>query len=206
MNLTQTVTQPGAASLSCLSCHDGQTAVDSIVNMPGSGGYGAGQDTGQNTAFLDTWPGGPGSMPFGGHGTLQVSAAAFNNYGECQSCHSISGPQYDKSTTPPFDVFYIGTDLSNDHPIGVTYPVASPDFTAGAVDRGGIKFFDINGNGRPDKNEIRFYNSGGGYEVECASCHDPHGVPSAGPGSPFNPTFLRIANAGSALCLACHIK
>jgi hypothetical protein len=59
---------------------------------------------------------------------------------------------------------------------------------------------------RADANEIRLYNTGEGYEVECASCHDPHGVPSAGPGSTFNPTFLRINNTGSAVCLTCHSK
>jgi hypothetical protein len=31
-------------------------------------------------------------------------------------------------------------------------------------------------------------------------------VPSAGPGSVFNATFLRISNAGSAVCLSCHTK
>ena len=34
--------------------------------------------------------------------------------------------------------------------------------------------------------------------VECASCHDPH--------SEVNPTFLRVSNNGSAVCLACHVK
>jgi hypothetical protein len=69
-----------------------------------------------------------------------------------------------------------------------------------------VKFFDLNGNGRPDTREVRVYDSGDGFEVECASCHDPHGVPSAGAGSSFIPTFLRVANAGSALCLTCHTK
>ncbi|OGT04398.1 MAG: hypothetical protein A2143_07660 [Gallionellales bacterium RBG_16_57_15] len=37
-SLTQDVADtPGGASLACLSCHDGQTAIDSIINMPGSG-------------------------------------------------------------------------------------------------------------------------------------------------------------------------
>ena len=34
--------------------------------------------------------------------------------------------------------------------------------------------------------------------VECASCHDPHQA--------ANPTFLRIPNTGSQLCLTCHVK
>jgi predicted CXXCH cytochrome family protein len=38
--------------------------------------------------------------------------------------------------------------------------------------------------------------------VECASCHDPHVDNIAG----NNPTFLRVSNVGSAVCLACHDK
>jgi cytochrome c553 len=72
--------------------------------------------------------------------------------------------------------------------------------------------------------------SGEGSEVECASCHDSHGVPSAGAGSRFNPSFLRVNNGigegmnydgntpttagisgivsdgASALCQTCHAK
>ena len=69
-----------------------------------------------------------------------------------------------------------------------------------------LAYFDNNGNQRADANEIRLYNTGDGYEVECASCHDPHGVPSAGAGSTFNATFLRINNIGSGVCLTCHSK
>lgn len=76
-----------------------------------------------------------------------------------------------------------GTDLSNDHPIGVPYR----GLTAGTDYAGGTT-------------------TSGGFEVECASCHDPHGVPSGGAGSAFIGTFLRIANAESALCLTCHTK
>ncbi len=206
--LTQPVTQPGAASLSCLTCHDGQTAVDSIINMPGSGRARPGQATLQDTSFLDSWPGGPGSRFDGGHGTLSNTNEAFNNYGECQSCHSVNGPQHDPSGIPVFDAFYIGTDLRNDHPVGVKFPGAESgsDFNQPGASRPGLKWFDTNGNNVADKNELRLYDSGDGYEVECASCHDPHGVPSAGPSSRFNPTFLRVPNLGSAVCVTCHAK
>ena len=53
-SITQQISQPGAASLTCLSCHDGQTAVDSIINMPGAGRYNPAQETAQNNAFLDS--------------------------------------------------------------------------------------------------------------------------------------------------------
>lgn len=208
-SLTQTVMQPGAASLSCLSCHDGQTAVDSIINMPGSGRARLQQAVSVSQSFLDSWPVGPSQFPgFGGHGTLDNSPATFNNYGECQSCHSINGPQHDPSTTPVFDVFNIGTDLRNDHPVGVTFPpeAQGSDFAQPNRQRQGMRWFDSVPNDRPDKNEVRLYASGDTFTVECASCHDPHGVPSGGPAGQFAPTFLRISNAGSALCLVCHIK
>lgn len=211
---TAPITQPGAASLSCLSCHDGQTAIDSIINMPGSGRYSSAQMGTQDNSFLDSWPGGPGSSMYGGHGTLSNTAATMNNYGECQSCHSINGDQHDDSTMVRFDVFFIGTDLTNDHPVGVGYPAVNGPGTdwnspTGTKVFGGFtdRFFDEGpADGRLQKTEIRLYDSGQGAEVECATCHDPHGVPSAGPGSDFYPSFLRKSIDGSSLCFTCHAK
>jgi predicted CXXCH cytochrome family protein len=74
----------------------------------------------------------------------------------------------------------LGTDLRDDHPIGVTYP--PPDLT-GYHDKStftGVKVVTINGTDR----------------VECTSCHDPHDN-SLG-------MFLRQTLDGSALCLECH--
>jgi len=101
-------------------------------------------------------------------------------------------------------MFYLGTDLRNDHPIGITFPMAnSVDFNIPAGVNSTSPFFDENTNGKMEKAEIRTYDG----KVECASCHDPHGVPSAGVGSVFFKTFLRKQNTdGSAVCLTCHIK
>jgi predicted CXXCH cytochrome family protein len=90
--------------------------------------------------------------------------------------------------------------------------VGDPDFTApqsAVLGNGRVWWVDTGGTGR-QKTDMTLYTrgpgaGGGGYTgqtdpepfVECASCHDPHTA---------NPTFLRIANAGSAVCLACHIK
>lgn len=195
--ITQPIGQPGAASLTCLSCHDGQTAVDSIINMPGAGRHSAAQETAQNNAFLDTWvnPRGPDTTSHGRIGT------------ECMACHSAAsgGPL----GATDFTAFVIGTDLRNDHPVGIRFPPTAgdgTDFKDPPRKETRLAYFDTNGNQRADAGEVRLYNSGEGYEVECASCHDPHGVPSAGPDSEFHPTFLRISNAGSGVCLSCHTK
>ena len=74
----------------------------------------------------------------------------------------------------------LGTDLRDDHPIGVAYP--PPDLTE-YHDKStftGVKVITINGVDR----------------VECTSCHDPHDN-SYG-------MFLRQTLDGSALCLECH--
>jgi hypothetical protein len=215
--LTQEVYQPGAASLMCLSCHDGQQAVDAVLNMPGPGRY----SSSPNEAFLDQWDN-PGNLG-GGHMTLGTPAWGPSGYGPginfptdatCLTCHSpwvegntLSGTAHD------FQFANIGTDLRNEHPIGVNFPAitgAGTDWKTpnGSVAKGAvnISFFDEDGNARLDKGEIRMYDSGNGPVVECASCHDPHGVPSAGAGSVFNPTFLRKAIQNSVVCQTCHTK
>ena len=215
---------PGPSSLTCLSCHDGTIAIDSVLNMPGSGRSplgGSNSEVGtSNIAFLDNWvlAGNPGTI--GNHMTLGPESGIGDVTSSCALCHSTSG-----SPIPDFKAFMLGSDLRNDHPIGVQFPTAfgpNIDFNEpNAVIPGKMSFFDDNGNGHADKNEVRLYDSGDGPEVECASCHDPHGIPSDGTGTRFNPSFLRVNNgiAGthdgttgivsdgpSALCLTCHAK
>ncbi len=200
--LGQTITTPGANSMTCLSCHDGTVAIDSIINMPGSGGYLKSQETSVNPTFLDSWSGaGPNN---GNHAVMFGSTIT-----DCNRCHGTP-PMFPSLGMADFSMFFIETDLRNDHPIGVEYPTSlgpGVDFKVPTGLAGEMSFFDLNANGRADTNEIRMYQTGEGYEVECASCHDPHGVPSsAEAGSEFIPSFLRISNAASALCFTCHTK
>lgn len=226
--LNRPIGLPGPSSLTCLSCHDGTISIDSVLNMPGSGldpmGSGMSNNvTGNsNDAFLNKWgeAGFPGPPPIT-HATLGPELAIGNTDNTCALCHASA------IGVESYKVFMLGTDLRNDHPIGILYPEPGQgDFNDPNVKQsrggvGGIAFFDLNGNSHADVNEVRLYDSGDGYEVECASCHDPHGVPSGGPGTRFSPSFLRVNNgvagthAGttgivqngpSALCLTCHTK
>lgn len=235
--MTQAVTQPGKRSLTCLSCHDGQTAIDSIINMPGTGGRSlSSQETTSNAAFLNTWNNGVNmtqtrvhrglnsstqatpvtlinpipALGFPGYtlpaGTVQGNGTGSDGIG-CMTCHSDVGMVSQMGggqQATNFSFFLIGTDLRNVHPIGVTFPPQSNtyfNFPTGTQDTS--RFFDVNGDGRMDKNEIRTYEG----KVECATCHDPHGVPDpTDPTGKFKPTFLRVNNAGSAVCLTCHAK
>lgn len=80
----------------------------------------------------------------------------------------------------------LGTDLRNDHPISMVYdPALDPQFsTVAAIEGAGLKLFDD-----PTL---------GANVVQCATCHNPHEA--------TNPTFLRMANTNSNLCLTCHNK
>lgn len=195
------VGQPGRNSLTCLSCHDGSVAIDSIINMPGSGKYSAAQMTSVNTAFLNSWTG-PG-----GGGTASHTVMGPNQVTHCTRCHNNDGLGLGLSS---FEAFLLGTNLSNDHVVGTRYPTSfgpGTDFFAPTVSvPGKMAYFDSNSNGRPDNNEIRLYDTGDGFEVECASCHDPHGVRMGGPGSPLVPSFMRVSNTSSSLCRTCHDK
>lgn len=192
------VSQPGANSLTCLSCHDGQVATDSIINMPGPGRYSKNQEFAMNTSFLDQWPT-PNSYPIS-HQALP----------ECMSCHSTA--QGNNPGATDFSAFLIGTDLRNDHPVGVTFPTTNTlGFKQPNNASGTAIYFDNDGNNAMGSAEVRAYNG----KVECSSCHDPHGVPIGGtPGiegvrnasADFIKSFLRVPNTGSALCLTCHIK
>lgn len=198
-SLTQSVNQPGPASLACLSCHDGQTAVDSIINLPGSGGYSAAQISSQSNSFLsDNW-----TNTRGPDASVHIGLApAPNENTGCLACHSSDAGFVLGAGATNFKSFAIGKDLRNDHPVGMALPAGNAEFkTPGAV-QGSSAFFDLDSDGHMDKNEIRLYDA----RVECASCHDPHGVSPTGPSGTINPTFLRISNAGSAVCLTCHTK
>lgn len=200
--LTQEVSQPGNNSLACLSCHDGQTAVDSIINMPGSGRHSKLQETEQSDTFLNSW-----DNTRGPDASIHIGLVTGDT--GCLACHSTSAGVVAGAGAADFTVAAIGTDLRNDHPVGVTFPATTgsdSDFKTPTGVQGSALFFDVNKSGRMDSGDIRMYATGSKMQVECASCHDPHGVPSAGRESDFFPTFLRMSNTGSGLCLTCHNK
>ena len=125
----------------------------------------------------------------------------------------------------------LGTDLSNDHPIGIQYcggglsgsgttvsgTCVDGDFVApqtATINSNQVFWVDTGGNGK-QRTDMPLYSRTGadsalGPMVECASCHDPHVSPGqAGPtgtGQVAGETFLRISNASSAVCTSCHIK
>lgn len=224
----------GSVSLACLTCHDGTQAIDNIINAPGSGGYNA---TG----------GGAGGLGFGwtsSDGSLNTVTGAFQN--------SVDGGGT--------NIFAIGTDLTNDHPVSVQYagggysatnptgghfagtlgPTRDQDFATAVNISGSDRWYVDNTRvvaagetqvGGFDKWDFKLYTRNTATEtyvsangaalagepepfVECGSCHDPHfetttflrmdGATYLGTGTP--PAGSAQSNAGSRVCLTCHIK
>lgn len=128
-----TISGPGATSLLCLGCHDGQVAVDNYGTIVG------------------------GNQPINGI-----------NFGGLAA----------------FD-----TDLSNDHPIGITYDstgtTGDPELNDPSTTMG--------------SNDIAYYLQNGA--VECATCHDVHATDVVG-----TTPLLIVTNVGSAICTTCHAK
>jgi len=84
----------------------------------------------------------------------------------------------------------IGTDLSNDHPVGATaiYPIGSNSFKDPTTWPSGM-----------GKLKSMLVNSVEEKVVGCSTCHTVHNKGN-------NEFMLRLNNSGSTLCLACHVK
>ncbi len=80
-----------------------------------------------------------------------------------------------------------GNSLTSDHPIAFTYNAALVAADTHLVSPASTNWVDA-------ASSIPLY----GGKMECASCHATHDNTYA--------KFLRISNAGSALCLKCHLK
>jgi predicted CXXCH cytochrome family protein len=119
----------------------------------------------------------------------------------CLSCHDGTvaldsfggGGNGGGATMDPNIRANLGTDLSNDHPVGSRAQYPPPNAPSWwlnsfkAVPDSGITLVTWN-NGTENRNV-----------VGCTSCHNPHkGV---------DPNYLlKKTNSGSQLCLGCHIK
>ncbi len=206
VNIDGTIaTTPQGVSLACLSCHDGTVAFDQLFNAPGSGGNNGGNSAG----------------------------FTFNN--------DIT--KFDDGSYAPFP--NLGPNLMNDHPISIeicksTQTEHDSQFTEActngqtpsAASKGtgtGVLLIRRTDGSLPSdvRDAVRAYkNTAGGWNVECASCHNPHenssrflryqsaitGGAGTYPAQVGYPTegaegFTDVdRNKGSLLCLSCHAK
>ena len=125
---------------------------------------------------------------------LACIGEAHGSYSDCKVCHL--DPQPDSAAKDYYEFF---VDTKRQHVVAVDYPVSSLGYRRPTAIQAGITFFDSNGNGIPDIDEVQLF--GATDKVECSSCHREHGTTSP----PAEPNmYLRIVNASDVLCQVCH--
>jgi predicted CXXCH cytochrome family protein len=164
----------------CLPCHTPHGADTSVSDSPlwnhqnSTATY-----TLYSSATLDATPGQPT-----GRSAL------------CLSCHdgTVALDSFGGNTGSEFlsaaEDAYIGTNLSDDHPVSFTFNTALAT-TDGTLHDPATA---TTGLGGTIANDFLF-----GGSLECASCHDVHNTYD-------NDGLLLVSNTGSALCLTCHDK
>jgi mono/diheme cytochrome c family protein len=109
----------------------------------------------------------------------------------CLSCHdgtvSLDSFGAEKGTATGNELTaastaFFGTDLSDDHPVSVTYEGTTAGLFAA-----------------PQDAVVQLFGTG---TVECASCHEVHNEANVDNGQ----YLLVLSNAASDLCLSCHNK
>lgn len=123
----------------------------------------------------------------------------------CLSCHdgtvaidSFGGATGTKNTA---GAALLGTDLSNDHPIGFAYNAALVTADPGLR---AVSTAATIGTGNTGTIESKMLvGTAGSATMECSSCHDVHNSAS---GTAVEAKLLKITTVGSALCTTCHIK
>ena len=129
--------------------------------------------------------------------TLDVAAGQPGGASKlCLSCHdgTVAIDSFGGATGSQFATgsALIGTDLSDDHPIGIGWEHQTQTPACSNChdprDPG-----DMTGIATP------FFGPPGSRTLECPTCHDAHGTNG-------EPWLLRVTPVGSALCLYCHGK
>ena len=96
----------------------------------------------------------------------------------------------------------VGFDLSNDHPIGITYDTTTATANGSLFDPAGHSV--TIGTGTQTKTGSIATTLLYGGQLECSSCHDVHNTFTVG--APVGSGMVKIDPAGSKICLACHNK
>jgi hypothetical protein len=181
----------GSVSLACLSCHDGTSAIDTVLNMPGSG---------MNSGQIDS----------------AIFGTDMNDYlGGAATPVPVLGS--DLRNDHPVSIQYAGGGMAGTDADGLQLATGFVDSGFNAVMKDTINgnpawwVDSISANAVRDKTDMLLYTridgpigAAGEPMVECASCHDPHNADTGIAAESVS--FLRIENTSSQICTTCHAK
>lgn len=196
-------TDLGSTTLACLSCHDGLTTFDNLVNAPGKNGVVEnGTDRGWTFFTLDVV-----ASDFMTSSRLNIGVSLSND-------HPVSVPYDDKvAGLRPTNTIINDIDLTTD------LAVSAFGYDNGNLNKNLWAIKGYISNTAQISDLLRETN--GSMRVECSSCHDPHfnnkswsevdGTYSdqvSAQELESNGLFLRRVggNSGSGVCRTCHNK
>ncbi len=117
---------------------------------------------------------------------------------DCRSCHGVT------SSAGVVDLNAIYADPAKHHPVDIGFPAVLDSYRMPPAQSGEISFFDRNGNGMPDADEIQLFGQGPSAQMTCSTCHAEHGTTHAL--QQKLPMYLRVTNTGNGLCSTCHVQ
>ena len=194
------------SSAACMTCHDGVTGLDNLVNVSGTyNKLGTVRNFGAASG-----PMGPIAAGITTISSLQGGAAA--SAADLRDDHPIGVPYCGGFTGAAGAASCVDSDFV---PAGTGQTVSvlvkggatQTNGAIAAVAAGDKWWIDTDGTaGKRSKQDLTLFVrtfaspiAGALPSVECATCHDVHNGGTNG-------TFLRVSNSKSALCLACHTK
>ncbi|NMG75789.1 hypothetical protein [Aromatoleum diolicum] len=147
-------------------------------------------------------------------------AAARAEYSDCRTCHYATSVD---NAAPDLTGYFVAP---GHHPVRVSYP-SRADYHQPGGSQSGILFFDQNGNGQADPDEIQLFSSSTtsttgttgtrtrsskatpkgtadaiSWVIDCASCHTEHGTTTPDP--THTADYVRGAGGERLLCTTCH--
>ena len=176
----------------CINCHTPHSADTTVATAPlWNHEVTAAVFTPYSSPTMDSGPAGqPG-------GTSKL----------CLSCHdgTVAVDSFGGNTgtnfISPGDPEYIGTDLSDDHPISITYDSALAVIDPGLLDPATTTVTIGQGGDKTRTGTVSNLLLPAD-QVQCSSCHDVHNnfVP------PGQPDLLVVTKDNSSICFTCHNK
>jgi predicted CXXCH cytochrome family protein len=149
--------------------------------------------------------------PMTGNGHLIIPNAPNGTSALCLSCHDGTvalgsyGGQTGTTTMAGFDngLASLGTDLSNDHPISISYQMSIDSGYASSLRAQSVLYSTYTSPGvyTATTSAVSTLLDANG-QVQCTSCHTPHANSN---GYQLGRSF-KGGNIGSQICLVCHSK
>jgi hypothetical protein len=105
-------------------------------------------------------------------GCMQMGATpeGYEADDDCMFCHSKANAKYGRDLSD----MYI--NVAEHHPVEIAYPPPAKlgDYKLPDARKGDKSYFDTNGNGKLDDDEIRVYVDEDKVEITCNTCHREH--------------------------------